>query len=249
MHDFLKRVLEPEVMDTWDEAVDYDAMDFLAVNTAFSEVALALVPTAQSPSRLAVLDAGTGTARIPILINQRLRQQQLPLWQITAIDLAASMLKLGSEHLAKAGLEAEIQLAQVDAKQLPYPDASFDLVISNSIVHHLPDPFPFLQEVRRVLKPNGGLLLRDLLRPAQDTLVQQLVAEIGPEYNPHQQQLFADSLRAAFTLPEIQTLFRQAGFEVINHAEKSGDLDRGVRIYQSSDRHWTAEQPLHAPGQ
>lgn len=248
MHDSLERVLEPEVMDTWDEAVDYDAMDFLAVNTAFSEAALALVPpTVTSPSRLTVLDAGTGTARIPILINQLLRQQQRPLWQITAIDLAASMLKLGAEHVAKAGLEAEIQLAQVDAKQLPYPDASFDLVISNSIVHHLPDPLPFLQEVRRVLKPYGGLLLRDLLRPAQDTLVQALVAQIDPEYNAHQQQLFADSLRAAFTLPEIQTLFRQAGFEVMNHLEAFGDLERGVRIYQSSDRHWTAECFFYPP--
>jgi ubiquinone/menaquinone biosynthesis C-methylase UbiE len=236
----LERVLEPEVMDTWDEAVDYDAMDFLAVNTAFSEAALALVPVPNLPG-LTVLDAGTGTARIPVLINQMLSRQQRPLWQITAIDLAANMLKLAAEHVAKAGLEAEIQLAQVDAKQLPYPDASFDLVISNSIVHHIPDPLSFLQEVRRVLKPYGGLLFRDLLRPTQDTIVQEWVAQIGPEYNPHQRQLFADSLRAAFTLPEIQTLFRQAGFNVMNPGSESGNLDRGVSIYQSSDRHWTAE--------
>jgi len=39
----LPRVLEPEVMDTWDEAMEYDAMDFIEVNTAFCEATLALV--------------------------------------------------------------------------------------------------------------------------------------------------------------------------------------------------------------
>jgi ubiquinone/menaquinone biosynthesis C-methylase UbiE len=230
----LPRVLEPEVMDTWDEAMEYDAMDFIEVNTAFCEATLALVPL-QSPS-LSVLDAGTGTARIPILLNQILSRQQRPLWQITAIDLAASMLKIGAANIATAQLEPYIHLAQIDAKQLPYPDASFDLVISNSIVHHLPDPLPFFKELRRVLKPGAGLLLRDLLRPPSETIVQELVARIGPEYNAHQQQLFGDSLRAAFTLSEIQELLTAAGLTP----------NLGVTLAQSSERHWSVERKLQS---
>lgn len=126
------RSLEPEVMDTWQEAVEYDAMDFTQVNTTFAQRAIELGP----PSAL-VLDAGTGTARIPILICQ-----QCPLWQITGIDLSQNMLLLGARNIEQAGLSQPVKLEWVDAKQLTYPDGQFDMVISNSLVHHLPDPSP-----------------------------------------------------------------------------------------------------------
>lgn len=219
----MQRVLEPEVMDTWEEAVEYDAMDFVEVNTAFADRAIAL----GLPAGL-VLDAGTGTARIPIMIAQH-----CPQWQIIGIDLSKNMLKLGQENIHQAELQTQVRLECVDAKQLPYPDRHFDAVISNSIIHHLPDPLPFLQELKRVLKPNGGILLRDLLRPTDEVAVDALVAAIGPEYNPHQRQLFRDSLCAAFRLEEIRALFDAAGLP-------------DVKVYQSSDRHWTAERAWQA---
>lgn len=215
----MQRSLEPEVMDSWEEAVEYDAMDFSQVNAAFAQRAVDL-----GPPEGKLLDVGTGTARIPVLICQ-----QRPQWQITAIDLAKNMLDIGSQHVEKAGLQTQILLECVDAKHLPYPDENFDLVISNSLVHHLPDPLPFLLEIKRVLKPNGGILLRDLIRPIDEETVNNLVKSIGTEYSTHQKQLFRDSLHAAFTLDEVDRLISTAG--LLN-----------VRIYQSSDRHWTAER-------
>ncbi|MEC4802697.1 MAG: class I SAM-dependent methyltransferase [Jaaginema sp. PMC 1079.18] len=215
----MKRLLEPEVMDTEAEAQEYDAMDFREVNSAFATDAIAI-----GPEKAAVLDTGTGTARIPILIAQ-----QRPQWQITAIDLADSMLAIARRNVAEAGLSRQITLAKVDSKELPYPDNSFDLVISNSIVHHIPDPLPYLREIKRVLRPQGGIFLRDLLRPDDEATVERLVSAIGPEYSPHQAQLFRDSLCAAFTIPEIEALLTAAGL---------GD----VRVDQSSDRHWTARK-------
>src|SRR4028118_929472 len=106
----MQRVTEPEVMDTWEEAVAYDAMDFTEVNTAFAERAIALGPTI--PAR--VLDAGTGTARIPVLLCQ-----MRPHWQVFGIDLAKNMLQIGSQHVEQAGLQQQIVLELVDAKQLP----------------------------------------------------------------------------------------------------------------------------------
>lgn len=157
----MQRVTEPEVMDSPQEAVEYDAMDFLEVNTAFAERALEL----GSPVGL-ILDAGTGTARIPILMCQR-----RPQWQVIGIDLAQSMLDVGRKNVEDSGLQQQIKLELVDAKQMPYPDAHFDMVVSNSIIHHLPNPLPFLQELKRVLKPNAAILLRDLIRPdSEETL-------------------------------------------------------------------------------
>lgn len=215
----MERILEPEVMDTWEDAIEYDSMDFREVNTAFAEAAIAVGP----PSGL-ILDAGTGTARIPIEIARK-----RPQWQIIAVDLSANMLKVGDRNVREAGLENRIQLDFIDAKKMPYPNGHFDAIISNSIVHHLPDPIPFFDELKRLLKPNGGLFLRDLMRPDDRATVDALVAAIGSEYNDYQTKLFRDSLHAAFTVAEIREMLDTAGL-------------KGVKVYQSSDRHWTAER-------
>jgi ubiquinone/menaquinone biosynthesis C-methylase UbiE len=68
----MQRILEPEVMDSQAEAIEYDAMDFTEVNTAFAQRTLELVPTV---AKLKVLDAGTGTGRIPILIYWTIERQ------------------------------------------------------------------------------------------------------------------------------------------------------------------------------
>ncbi|WP_293356185.1 MULTISPECIES: methyltransferase domain-containing protein [unclassified Microcoleus] len=216
---FMQRVLEPEVMDSLEEAIEYDSMDFTEVNAAFAKSAAALGPVFGN-----VLDAGTGTARIPIALTQ-LR----PEWKLTCIDLSANMLKVGAQNVEKAGVRSQINLELIDAKAMPYPDNSFDMVISNSIIHHLPDPLPFLQEVRRVLKPNGAIFLRDLLRPETVEIRDNLVELYAGDCNSHQKQLFSDSLQAAFTLGEVEEMMQNAGLD-------------GLRIYESSDRHWTAER-------
>jgi ubiquinone/menaquinone biosynthesis C-methylase UbiE len=217
----MERVTEPEVMDSPQEAIEYDAMDFTDVNTDFAERAVELGP----PEGL-ILDAGTGPARIPILLCQR-----RPQWRVIGIDLAQSMLDLGLKNIEDAGLQHQIELELVDAKRLPYPDAHFDMVVSNSLIHHLPNPLPFLQELNRVLKPNGAIFLRDLMRPASQEILYSIVDRVASECNDHQRQLFQDSLYAAFTLDEVKEMMQQASLE-------------GVKVYQSSDRHWSVERTM-----
>ena len=216
----MQRVLEPEVMDSLAEAVDYDAMDFVQVNTAF---ALQAVELGSDASEF-VLDAGTGTARIPIIICQMQSQ-----WQVTGIDLAENMLQLGRKNIEAAGLEKQIKLEIVDTKQLPYADGYFDMVMSNALVHHLPDPLPFFLEIKRVVKPNGAVFVRDLIRPVDEVTMNAIVDRIGTEYNEHQKMLFRDSLHAAFTLDEVKALIEKSGLE-------------DIKVYQSSDLHWTAQR-------
>nr|WP_233428137.1 class I SAM-dependent methyltransferase [Planktothrix agardhii] len=165
----------------------------------------------------------------PILIAQRRSQ-----WQITGIDLSANMLFIGNQNVEQAGLEQQIKLEQIDSKQLPYPDATFDMVISNSIVHHLTNPLLFFQEIQRLLKPQGGIFLRDLTRPSSETELNSLVEQYARDCNEHQKKLFRDSLNAAYTLDEIINFIESVGLE-------------NMRIYQSSDRHWTAERSYRPP--
>src|SRR5229473_2323944 len=96
----LGRVLEPEVMDSPEEASDYDAMDHRAVNRVFVADFLA-VWDGQNP----ILDVGTGTAQIPIELCG-----QSPAPHVTGIDLAEHMLRVGRENVERAGLSNRIHL-------------------------------------------------------------------------------------------------------------------------------------------
>jgi ubiquinone/menaquinone biosynthesis C-methylase UbiE len=218
----LPRILEPEVMDSLAEAVDYDSMDHAEVNRLFAEDFLKVGPD-RLPGRATcrVLDVGTGTAQIPIEICQRRNDLR-----ITAIDLAAHMLQIAQRNVIAAGMTAQIKLEQVDAKGLPYGDAEFDAVISNSIVHHIPEPSLAFREMVRVLRKGGSLFVRDLLRPPDMQTLERLVAVYAGEANEHQRQMFHDSLHAALSLEEVRDLARDAGL--------AEDWAR-----QTSDRHWT----------
>ncbi|MEX0702881.1 MAG: class I SAM-dependent methyltransferase [Planctomycetales bacterium] len=231
----LPRILEPEVMDTAEEARDYDAMDHAAVNRAFAADFLSLLQGSPLAARLAgagdplrILDVGTGTALIPIEICRtfRLDGATLPV-RITAIDLAGEMLKLAERNVRDAGLADRVQLEPADAKRLPYGDGSFDAVISNSIVHHIPEPVDVLREMRRVLRPGGVSLVRDLLRPPDAVTLERLVSTHAGGETAHAQQMFRDSLHAALTIDEVRRLLEDVGFP-----------PEWVR--RTTDRHWTA---------
>jgi ubiquinone/menaquinone biosynthesis C-methylase UbiE len=120
--------------------------------------------------------------------------------------MAEHMLRVGSANLARAGLTARIQLKQCDAKRMPFADRSFDAVISNSIVHHIPSPFAVFAEMARVVKEQGVLFVRDLLRPVDKATLTALVQTYAGDANAHQQKMLADSLHAALTLEEVREM-------------------------------------------
>ncbi len=212
----LKRVLEPEVMDSPEEARDYDAMDHRVVNRSFVEDFLRACAPAGP-----VLDVGTGTAQIPVVLCR-----MAPAVKVVAIEYAGHMLDLAARNVRQAGLADRIQLQRCDAKQLPFADRSFSAAISNSIVHHIPEPVRVLQEMVRVTTVGGCLFVRDLLRPETEEELRRLVTVYAGEANAHQRAMFDASLRAALTLEEVRELVRSLGF-----AAES--------VRQTSDRHWT----------
>ena len=224
----LTRRLESEVMDTPDEARDYDAMDHGAVNRLFVDDCLTFCLETPLSARLtdldqplSMLDVGTGTAQIPIELCRR-----TVTCRVTAIDLAAEMLKLAEFNIKSAGLSDVIHAEFIDAKQMPYADAAFNAVLSNSIVHHIPKPRAVLAEMLRVLRRGGVLFVRDLLRPNTSSDVDRLVTTYAGQENAHSQQMFRDSLHAALTLPEIRDVAGNFGVPPSS-------------VTQTSDRHWT----------
>ena len=214
----LPRVLEPEVMDTPEEALDYNAMDHAEVNDRFVADLLAFHGR---PASGDWLDVGTGTALIPLVLCQRTQA-----CRIVGTDLAEQMLLLGHRNVSEAGLDHRIRLDRVDAKSMPYLDQSFEAVLSNSIVHHIPEPLAVLTEMVRLVSPGGTLFVRDLTRPNSQNELDRLVQLYAGQEPERARAMFRDSLHASLTLDEVQDRVASLG------------LPRdGVRM--TSDRHWT----------
>ncbi|MDA0832433.1 MAG: methyltransferase domain-containing protein [Planctomycetota bacterium] len=216
----LERILEVEAMDTELEALDYDSMDHSHVNRAFVSD---LIPWLErlGDEELYLLDVGTGTALIPIELCSRFDR-----CSVRAVDLAIEMLKIGHRNVGAAGLTDRIILQQEDAKRFSFPDDQFDAVVSNSIIHHIPEPLKALAEIKRVLRPGGVFFVRDLCRPDSLERVDEIIKTYAGEENAHQQQMFRDSLHAALTVDDVREMLR-----TISLPEEWATM--------TSDRHWT----------
>lgn len=215
------RILEPELMDTEDEALEYHAMDFSEPDGRFARDALALLAGTASPE---VIDFGTGTAKIPVLMCKA--QKGL---RVYAVDPAAEMLRVAAQHVADAGLAGAITLARSDGRATKLAGARFDGVFSNSTVHHLHQPLALFREMKRVLKPGGAILIRDLCRPRSMDDAWAIVKRVAAGDSLRQQQLFFDSLCAALTVEEVEKLLGEVGWS-------------DLRVTMSSDRHWSIER-------
>lgn len=102
----------------------------------------------------AILDVGCGTGSA-LLILAKKRPTLL-----AGIDISPKSIAVAREKLS--GLGADLRAADVEAG-LPWPDGSFDVVTMTAVIHHLPHPETFLQHVRRVLKPEGRLIVAEPL--------------------------------------------------------------------------------------
>jgi ubiquinone/menaquinone biosynthesis C-methylase UbiE len=212
----MRRVLEPEAMDTPEEADGYEAMDHSAPNTAFVERLIEL------GARGRMLDLGTGPGHVPVLVCAA-----IPDARVVGIDLSRNMLVHAERRRAASAWPERIELRLTDAKQLDFEDAAFDAVFSNTILHHIPDPVPFLREARRVLRPGGALLVRDLFRPESAERVAELVQLHAADATAEQRELFRASLCAALTPDELRAVADEAGLAA---AEIVIDTDRHVSL-------------------
>jgi ubiquinone/menaquinone biosynthesis C-methylase UbiE len=221
----LPRVLEPEVMSGAEEAGEYDEMDFSATDQLFAARAAQLARGAASPIHW-IADLGSGNAKIPLAMCPLLPRAT----RVCAIEMSAEMLEVADRHRARADVSpGQIHLVNSDAKRVPIADRSVGMVTSNSLVHHIPDPRAVFQEIARIARPGAPILIRDLVRPENQQILEQLLKTHAARWRPLQRKLFADSLQAALTLEEVRQILDHCGLA-------------DVAVTQITDRHWSAER-------
>jgi ubiquinone/menaquinone biosynthesis C-methylase UbiE len=196
---------EPEIMDLPEEAEAYARADFSDVNDAFVRRLLELAGPRETAR---AVDLGCGPADIPIRLL-RIR----PRWRVAAVDASPAMLDLARKAVAQAGLAHAVDFVLADAKSRALPDAAFDVVFSNSILHHIADVAPFWAQVRRIAAPRALLFLRDLARPAEATEAAAIVARYAGNESPLLREEFQRSLLAAYTPDEVRRQLADAGLD------------------------------------
>lgn len=214
----MDRVLEPELMDEPEQALAYARADFEEENQGFVERVCEYVPDLDSEQDIHILDLGCGPADIPIRLAKR-----LPRARITAVDGSMPMIRLGEVAVKQAGLEDRITLRceRIQTLSLSEP---VHVVVSNSLLHHLPNPLRFWYVIK-TLAPGAMVLVMDLLRPETAADAQGIVEQYAGNESAILRRDFYNSLLAAFTEDEVAAQLAEM------------NLSR-LLIDVPDDRHW-----------
>jgi demethylmenaquinone methyltransferase/2-methoxy-6-polyprenyl-1,4-benzoquinol methylase len=107
-----------------------------------------------------ILDVATGTGDMALMTFKRLHPQK-----VTGIDISEGMLALGKQKVNHEGLAAQIELKSGDSQAIPFEDNSFDAVTVAFGVRNFERLEKGLEEIKRVLKPGGKLVVLEFSRP------------------------------------------------------------------------------------
>lgn len=153
--------------------------DWLTWAAGVSDAHWQLVAQAAIGIDAAVLEIGAGTGNV-LLKVKRAAPQALA----TGVDSDLAALALAAQKAAQAGVH--LQLDHGDASHLPYPDSTFDRVLSSFVAHHIPDAQKpaAMREVFRVLKPGGSCHFLDFTRGTEHE-PKRLRAAIASHHKHH----------------------------------------------------------------
>jgi ubiquinone/menaquinone biosynthesis C-methylase UbiE len=149
-----------------------------------------------------VLDVGTGPGFVAIEVARLLRGTS---GTVVGLDLSKAMLTLAAENAHKVGLDDRLIWRDGDARQMPFADREFDLVITNDSLHHWEDPLLVLNEIARVLKDNGQCIIHDSKR-LQHWAPKLFAGVIGLMIPPDFRVHYWGSIRSSYTADELRSI-------------------------------------------
>ncbi len=155
-----------------------------------------LLDFAEIPPSASILDLACGTGELTRLILKTNPQQD-----ITGVDISPAMLAIANNKL-EAYSQARLSLAS--ATELPFAQQSFNLVICANAFHYLESPELTLAEIKRVLKPEGTIIILDWCRD-------YFILKIGDRFF----NFIDPAYRKCYTKEELERLFLTAGFKIV----------------------------------
>jgi len=171
-----------------------------------------------------VLDLGCGPAEISLAVAEGYLD-----CMVYAVDGSLAMLKQAQERLTpSSGAKGRVVLLHNKLTEMRLPQRHYQLVMSNSFLHHLHEPEQLWNAVKMFADSNAWIFMMDLMRPDSDEAAQELTRLYCDGAPAVLQKDFYHSLKAAFEIDEIRTQLREAGLE---HLQTEPVSDRHVLIY------------------
>lgn len=213
----LARTPEPELMDSLAQVDAYASADFSTSNQWFVD---RLVERFEPrPERGNLVDLGCGPGDICIRLARA-----LPGWRIEGVDAGANMLASARRAVAQAGFEKRIDFRLARLPDPALGTRGFECVLSNSLLHHLPDPDTLWQSVRQLAAPGAWIQVMDLRRPETAEQADALVELHSGDEPEVLKADFRNSLHAAWRVDEVRGQLERAGLP--------------LACETISDRHW-----------
>ena len=219
----MKRTLEPELMDDPEQALAYARADFDKENQGFIERFREYFPEFTEGH---ILDLGCGPGDIPVRFAR-----SLPLCRITGVDASEPMIGLAGAAVKQVGLADRIAFRCERFQAVSLAELA-DAAISNSLLHHVPNPLQFWYRLRQLVKPGSPVLVMDLLRPDSPEEAQAIVDRYAAQEPEILRRDFYRSLLASFTEDEV--------------AAQLAELNMSrLMIDVVDDRHWVVSGIIH----
>ena len=209
----MNRLLEPELMEDENQVIAYSQADFEIPHTDFIQRLMAFIDNPEFSG--AALDLGCGPGDI-----SRRFASSFPLSKVHALDGSQPMLNLAKSALTP-DLAQRISFIPGYLPDVTLPQSGYEIIFSNSVLHHLPDPQALWQTIKRYATPGARIVIMDLLRPATIEAAQKMVQDYAANEPEILQRDFYHSLLAAFSLEEISEQLAEAGLDF--HIEQISD--------------------------
>ena len=190
------RITEPEIMDDEEQVRAYSLADFEEPHSQFIRLLGEKLPSL--PATGHALDMGCGSGDIT-----RRFSLAYPDWKIDGIDGSRVMLTVAREMAIDEGMEERLNFMKVLLPASPPPGCDYDLIFSNSLLHHLSDPAVFWASLADWSGQNTHVFVMDLMRPENPQQAQAMVQRYSAEEPEILRTDFFNSLLASFEPEEI----------------------------------------------
>jgi SAM-dependent methyltransferase len=124
------------------------------------------------------------------------------------------MVRLARQAVGSAGLDRQIKVVKGRVPGLELQTGDYDAILSKDLLHHLPEPAVFWDEIRRLAKEQTVVYVMDLFRPPTQRRAREIVESVSGDEPAILRRDFYASLRAAFTVDEIREQLRQASLSL-----------------------------------